>query len=86
MNKEETEIKYLGQDDIRDYIIKKDYEIYKLQQRIDKAIEHLYKRNEQNKSALTNKEQTIISKHELLKLEIFNNEILENILRGEENE
>lgn len=40
-NKEETEIKYLGQDDIRDYIMKKDYEIYKLQQKIDKAVEIL---------------------------------------------
>ena len=52
----------------------------------DKAIEHLHKINEQNKSALTNKEQTIISKHELLNLEIINNKILENILRGEDNE
>lgn len=51
-------------------------------ERIDKAIEHLHKRNKQNKSALTNKEETIISKHELLKLEIINNKILENILRG----
>ena len=41
MNKEEIEIKYLGQDDIRDYIMKKDYQIYQLQQRIDKAIEKL---------------------------------------------
>ena len=60
--------------------------IYKLEKRINKAIEHLHKRNEQNKSALTNKEETIISKHELLKLEIINNEILENILRGDDNE
>lgn len=52
--------------------------------RIDKAIEHLHKRNEQNKSALTNKEETIISKHELLKLENINNEILEDILRGKD--
>lgn len=54
----------------------------KLQQKIDKSIEHLHKRNEQNNSALTNKEETIISKHELLKLEIINNKILEDILRG----
>lgn len=37
MNKE-PEIKYLGQDDIRDYIMKKDYEIYKLQKELDKTI------------------------------------------------
>lgn len=57
-----------------------------LKDTIDKAIEHLHKRNEQNNSALTNKEETIISKHELLKLEIINNNILEDILRGEDNE
>lgn len=39
---EETEIKYLGQDDIRDYIMKKDYEIYRLQQRINKTIEYIH--------------------------------------------
>ena len=62
------------------------YRMIKLQDRIDKAIEHLHKRYEQNNSALTNKEETIISKHELLKLENINNKILEDILRGKDNE
>jgi len=68
------------QDDIDSLL----YTNMKLENRIDKAIEHLYKRNEQNNSALTNKEETIISKHELLKLEIINNKILEDILRGKD--
>lgn len=86
MSDEETEIKYIGQEDVIKLVMQKDYEIYKLQQKIDKAIEHLHKRYEQNNSALTNKEETIISKHELLKLENINNKILEDILKGEDNE
>lgn len=55
-------------------------------ERIDKAIEHLNKRNEQNYGALSNPENTIISKHQLLDLEITNNNILLEILGDKENE
>lgn len=41
MNKEEQVIKVLNDDEIRDFILKKDYKIFKLQQRIDKAIEYI---------------------------------------------
>jgi uncharacterized protein YllA (UPF0747 family) len=53
------------------------------QKRINKAIEHLHERYKQNNSALTNKEKTIISKHDLLKLENTNNKLLEDILKGD---
>ena len=61
--------------------VKEDYKAI-----IKEAIKHLHKRNEQNNSALTNKEETIISKHELLELEIINNKILEDILQGSDEE
>lgn len=84
----ELENKMLKQNAINnDHVVDKvNWENRLFKDRIDKAIEHLHKRNEQNSSALTNKEETIISKHELLKLEITNNKILEDILRGEDNE
>ena len=36
-------ITFLNQDDIRDILIQKDYKIFNLQQRIDKAIEYINK-------------------------------------------
>lgn len=53
-----------------------------LQARINNAIEQLQIRNRQNESALTNREETIISKHELLKREIIENDFLIGLLKG----
>lgn len=57
-----------------------------LQARIDKAIEQLQIRNRQNESALTNREETIISKHDLLKREITENNFLIGLLKGSDKE
>lgn len=61
-------------------------EINELQARTDKAIEQLQIRNRQNESALTNREETIISKHELLKREIIENDFLIGLLKGSDKE
>ena len=80
MNDEVKEIKYLGQDDIRDYIMKKDYQIYQLQQRIDKAIEYIEEHNMPYTSYLGKERQ-------VNKLELKDEEYdkLLSILRGKDD-
>ena len=41
MNEEKTIIKQLNQDEIRDFILKKDYELYKYKKILDKIKEYI---------------------------------------------
>lgn len=61
-------------------------EVKRMNRIIEEIKEHLLKRNEQNKIALTNREDTLISKHELLRLEITNNNILLEMLDKEDEQ
>ncbi len=60
--------------------------IKQLEQRIDKAINKIYKIIESNISALSNPEYTIVGKHELLKLSNQDMKELLEILGDKENE
>ena len=86
MSNKETEIKCIGQDDVIKLLTQKDYEVYKLQQRIDKAIEFMNKNIELNNGALSNREELIVSKHDLIRNETSVLNCLLDILRGEDNE
>lgn len=57
-----------------------------LQQRIDKVIEYATKHIELNNGALSNREELIVSKHDLIKSETKLLNCFIDILRGEDND